>query len=154
MQKHIVANILPPDPYPAPYLRTPSLMQQHGRIYFARRPPPPPTSGWVNRSKFYLFRTWSCCISALRESRLQQQGTKYFACRPPTPPPPHPTLGMGSIGRNSTFSEHGYVAYQIRLQQHSTKILPADPPHDPGDGVNRSKFNVFRTWSWCILKDH
>ena len=69
-----------------------------------------------------------------------------------TPPPPHPpTLGMGSIGQNSTFSEHGHVAYQIKgnheMQQHShaayqikenhecismvANILPTDPnpPH-------------------------
>ena len=30
-------------------------------------------------------------------------------------------------------------------------ILPANPlPPKPGDGVNRSNFNFFRTWSCCI----
>ena len=28
-------------------------------------------------------------------------------------PPPSPTLGMGSIDLNSTFSEHRHVPYQI-----------------------------------------
>ena len=27
-------------------------------------------------------------------------------------------------------------------------ILPADHPPDPGNGVNRSKFKFFRTWSF------
>ena len=67
-----------------------SLMQQHGRKYFASRPLPPPHPNprdGVNRSKCNFFRTGSCCISNLRELRLQQHGTKYYACRPPLPPP-------------------------------------------------------------------
>ena len=40
------------------------------------------------------------------------------------------------------------------MQQHGAYILSADLPlhsHlDPGGGVNRSKFNFFRTWSCCI----
>ena len=58
---------------------------------------------------------------------------------PPDPPPPHNllTLGMGSVGRNSTCSEHGHVAYQIENSECSTmvvNILPAYPhtlPHRP-----------------------
>ena len=34
----------------------------------------------------------------------------------PTDPPP-PTLRMGSVGPNLTFSEHGHVAYQIKENQ-------------------------------------
>ena len=30
------------------------------------------------------------------------------------PPPPPPDPGVGSKGQNSTFSEHGHVAYQIK----------------------------------------
>ena len=45
------------------------------------------------------------------------------------------TLGMGSVGQNSTFSEHGHVAYQIRENQEcsnmAAKILPADPYPPP-----------------------
>ena len=70
------------------------------------------------------------------QSRVQQQyDSKYFARRPPPPPPPHththplpPTLGLRS---NSTFLEHGHVAYQIKWY-HGCKnmvgnILSADP---------------------------
>ena len=51
---------------------------------------------------------------------------------PAYPPPPHPqTLGMGSIGQKSTFSEHGHVAYQIKgnykMQQHGRKIFACRP---------------------------
>ena len=44
---------------------------------------------------------------------------------------------MGSIGQNSTFSEHGHVTYQIKADHEFSNIvaniLPADPlsPHDP-----------------------
>ena len=41
---------------------------------------------------------------------MQQHGSKHFACRPLPPT----TLGMGSVGQKSTFSEHGHVAYQIK----------------------------------------
>ena len=57
------------------------------------------------------------------------------------PPPPLPlTLMMGSVGQNSTFSEHGQVAYQIKENQGFSNmvanILPAysptpHPPHTP-----------------------
>ena len=33
---------------------------------------------------------------------------------PTTSPSTTPTLGVGSKGQNSTFSEHGHVAYQIK----------------------------------------
>ena len=39
----------------------------------------------------------------------------------PLPAPLTPTLGMGSIGRNSTFSEHGHVAY-LNSQEKSEKL--------------------------------
>ena len=53
---------------------------------------------------------------------MQQNCSKYFARRHP-----HPILGMGSIGQESTFSEHGYVAYQItgnrEMQQHGRNMV-------------------------------
>ena len=56
--------------------------------------------------------------------------------------------------RNSTFSEHSHVAYQIKENQECSNmvanIMPADTPADPGDLVNRSKFNFFIIWSGCI----
>ena len=57
---------------------------------------------------------------------MQQNGSKYFASRPP------PTQPLGSIGQNSTCSEHGPVAYQIKeesqMQQHGRKYFASRPP--------------------------
>ena len=60
---------------------------------------------------------------------MQQHGSKYFARRP-TP------LRMGSIGQNSTFSEHGHVAYLIKENYECsnmvTNILTTEAiPYDP-----------------------
>ena len=56
---------------------------------------------------------------------MQQHASKYRARKTP------PTLGMGLIGQNSTFSEDGHVAYQFKGNNkcNSTvaNILPADP---------------------------
>ena len=64
------------------------------------------------------------------------------------PQTPHLTLGIGPLGQNSTFSEHGHVAYQIKenhqIQQHSSKIFDRRPLPDPAVGVKSSKFNVFK----------
>ena len=70
-----------------------------------------------------------------RESRMQQHGSKYFAPPPypysPPPqyfacrPPPSPTMRMGSVGQNSTFSEHGHVAYQIK-ENHTCSNMAAN----------------------------
>ena len=125
---------------------------------------------------------------------MQQHGSKYFDHSPPPPPPtPNPgmgsigpnstffqimvmfyiqlnvtcyqiTLGMGSKGLNSTFSEHGHVVYQIKCNQECSimvaNILPADPsrpphhkPHtQPGDRFKRSNFNFLRTWLMLYIK--
>ena len=47
---------------------------------------------------------------------MQQHFRKYFVYRPPPPANTHThqTLRLGSKGQNSTFSEHGHVAYQIK----------------------------------------
>ena len=54
----------------------------------------------------------------------------------PTNPLPPPLDPGNVVNRsNSTFSEHGHVAYQIKgnheMQQHGTNILPAHPTHPP-----------------------
>ena len=58
---------------------------------------------------------------------------------------------MGSKGQNSPFSEYGKVAFQIKWHHECSNMvanhLTTDPPHD---GIKRSKFNYFRTWSCCI----
>ena len=71
---------------------------------------------------------------------MQQHGSKYLRAYTLDP-------GVGS-----TFSEYGHVAYQIKanheMQQLVSKYFACRPPlPDPGNGVTRSKFNFFRTWS-------
>ena len=50
----------------------------------------------------------------------------------PADPPPPQTLGAGSIGQNSTCSEHGHVACQIKEYHECSNmvanILPTAPP--------------------------
>ena len=58
---------------------------------------------------------------------MQQHGSKYYHVRR------YPlTLGMGSIGQNSTNSEYGHGAYQIKenheFSNMAANILPAYPP--------------------------
>ena len=71
---------------------------------------------------------------------MQQHGSKYCAHRPLPPPLTPLTLGLGSKGQNSTFSEHGHVAYKIKWNQECSKmvanILPTDPPLPWGCGQN------------------
>ena len=66
------------------------------------------------------------------------------------PAEPRPDVGMGSIGQNSTFSEHGHIAYQIKGNHQCSNMVanilpsppPLPPPHPrPWDGINMSKFN-------------
>ena len=61
---------------------------------------------------------------------MQQHGNKYFARRPLPDPP------VESKGQNSTFSEHGVCAYQVKENHECSNmvaiILPADP-HSPPD---------------------
>ena len=50
----------------------------------------------------------------------------------PADPPPPPNPGDGVISQNSTFSEHGHVAYQLKGITKCSSIvanfLPTDPP--------------------------
>ena len=66
---------------------------------------------------------------------MQQHVSKNFDWRPP---PPSLTLGMGSVGQNSTFSEYSHVAYQIKENHECSNmvanILPADHPQTLGMG--------------------
>ena len=67
---------------------------------------------------------------------MQQHGRKNFACRPaPTTNDP----GVGVKRSNSTFSEHGHVAYRIKGNHECSimvaNILPAPPPTPPTLGM-------------------
>ena len=52
-------------------------------------------------------------------------------------------VGAGSKGQNSTFLEHGHVAYQVKENHECSNmvanILPADPlpPHDLGGSMGQ-----------------
>ena len=79
--------------------------------------------------------------------------TLYFQFCRETLPTLYP-LTMESI-QNSTFSEHGHVAYQIKdnheCSNMAANILPTDPP-TPTLGMESVDQNLtfFRAWSCCI----
>ena len=92
---------------------------------------------------------------------MQQHGSKYSNILPADTPPP---LGMGPIGQNSTFSEHGHVTYQFKgnheMQQHGSKYfarrpLPlfADTPPPPPPPLPKVNFGVGEMgFMFCDLK--
>ena len=103
-------------------------MQLDGSKYFG-----PQTLG----SKIQLFLNIVMCISNLRESQMQQHCSKYFAHRPP----PHRRAPdpMETKAQNSTFSEHGHVAYQtkgnLKFSNRIANILQTTLPPDPWGGI-------------------
>ena len=67
-----------------------------------------------------------------------------------------PRPWVGSKGQNSTFSEHGHVAYQIKwnhgCSNMAANILPSDPPINPkplGAGSKGQNSTLFQIWPWC-----
>ena len=123
-----------------------SRMQQHGSKYFVRRPlPPPPTLGGFNRSKFSFSEHGHAY-----QIEWNHESSNLVATSLPADP-----LTTDPQGQISTFSEHGHVACHIfkresRMQQHGIKYFARRHPSDPRGGVIRSKFNFFRTQSYCI----
>ena len=75
--------------------------------------------------------------------------SKYFARRTP-PPPPTPAHTHRSTGINSTFTEHGHVAYQINrnieMQQHGSNCFAARLPSPTtlGDWGQKVKIQLFQ----------
>ena len=69
---------------------------------------------------------------------MQKHDSKYFARIPP------PTLGMGSKGQTSFFSEYGHVAYYIKGNDECSniqaRILSLHTPSTPGVGSNVKTF--------------
>ena len=67
-----------------------------------------------------------------------------------TPPGPW----GGGPGQNSTLSEHGHVAYQLKgnhkMQQNGSEFFSPQTQPRPWGWVHWSKFNFFRTWSCYI----
>ena len=66
---------------------------------------------------------------------MRQHGSKYFAHRLPS------TLGIGSVGQHSTFSDHGHVAYQIKENHECINMVGNILPEDP-----------LRPWEWGQVK--
>ena len=77
-------------------------------------------------------------------------------------PQPHPlTLGLGSTGQTSTYSEHGHVTYQIKgnhqMQQHGSKYFaPQTPPPHLGMGSvgQNSTFTEHNHVAYQIKENH
>ena len=67
----------------------------------------------------------------------------------PADPPPPPNPGDGVISQNSTFSEHGHVAYQLKGITKCSSIvaifLPTDPPspYDHREKGSRGQNSTF-----------
>ena len=133
-------------------------MQQPCCKYFACRPPPSLTLGLGSKGQSStLSEHGHVAYQIKRNHECSNMVANILLADAPSPPPPPPPPPPHPKGQNSTISEYGHVAYQIK-QKHEcssmvANILPADPPPpppqtpDPGDGVNRSKVNFFRTWS-------
>ena len=92
-------------------------MQQHGSKCFGHRPLPHDPRRWSQTGPNSTFSEHSHVAYQIKwNHECSNMVANILPTYPPTPPPPppHPTLGMKSIGQNSTFSEHGHVAYQIK----------------------------------------
>ena len=123
-------------------------MQQHGSKYFG-----PQTLG----AKIQLFLNIVICISNLRESQMQHHCSKYFARRPhPHRRAPDP---IGTKAQNSTFQEHGHVAYQTKgnheFSNRIATILPTDqPPTRPLGWDQNSSFSEHGHVAYQIKGNH
>ena len=117
------------------------------QIFFLQTPTLRPWE-WGQNVKIQPFQ--NMVMLHIKKMGITNAATWQRIFCPQTPTHRPPTLGMGS---NSTFSEHGNVAYQIQTDHECSNmvanILLADfpPPHLPHPtlGVKRSKFNFLRT---------
>ena len=99
-------------------------------IYLTRRHPRPWGWGqWVNVQLFHYMVMVH--INLKRITKCSNMVAIILAADPHS----FTTLGMGSIGQNSTLSEHDHVAYQIKwnheMQQHGSKHFARRPPPPP-----------------------
>ena len=78
---------------------------------FDQRPVPDPLGGLRQNVKIQFF--WNMIMLHIKLKRNINAATwqQIFCLR--SPAHPHP-LTQGSKGQNSTFSEHGQIAYQIK----------------------------------------
>ena len=106
-------------------------MQQHNREYFASRTPPPPANTGGLSVKIQLFQNINILHIKFKYITNAAKWQQIFCRQTP------PTQPLGSIGQNSTCSEHGPVAYQIKeesqMQQHGRKYFASRlPPANTG----------------------
>ena len=80
----------------------------------------------------FFFRIWSCCIATIK-------GNDACINMVANALPIDPLLGVGSKRQNSTFSEHGHVAYQMKRNDEcsniQTHILSLKAPSMVGSNV-------------------
>ena len=80
---------------------------------------------------------------------MQQHGCKHLPLRPPT-------LGKGSLGQNSTFSDHGHVVYQVKgnhaMQQLGKQFFARTPINDPGGWVQKYKIQLYQNMVTLHIK--
>ena len=104
---------------------------KHIKCDFRSRPVSHPLGrrrGWV---QIQLFQNMVMLHIKLKGITNAAACIKYFVLKP-LPTPHLLTLGLGSKGQNSTFSEHGHGAYQNKGNHECSNmvaiIFPTDPP--------------------------
>ena len=173
---NMVANILsaaPPPPLPSEGQK--STFSEDGHVAYQIKgnrecsnmvanilPIAPLTWPWGQKVKFNFCRTWSCCISNLRESRMQHYGNIYIVTQPPPPLSPQKVkiqlfqnMVMLHI-KGSRMQQHGSNCRQRynKIWNILNVILDGRPVPNPLGGLRwwdqNVKIHFFRTWSCCI----
>ena len=75
---------------------------------------------------------------------MPQHGRKYFTRRPL---PPLQTLGTGSVGQNSTFTELVYIACQIKENDEYSNMVANILPAYPAPPFRMGSFSQNSTFS-------
>ena len=96
-------------------------MQQHGCKYFARRPLSPPHPTPPPPPQPQLFQ--NIVMLHIKLKRIMNAATWYQILNILPADPTPLTLGLGSKGQYSTFSEHGHVAYQIKGEKNLEVVI-------------------------------
>ena len=103
-----------------------SFFSVHGNVtyqikekYFGRPLPPPHPRDGVSRSK-HFFKYMDMLHIKLKKITNAATWWQIFCVQTPIPL----TLRMGSVGKNSPLSEHGYGVYQIKENHECSNIVP------------------------------
>ena len=93
-------------------------------MIFDRSPGSDPLGGlrpWGQKVKIHFFSEYGQFAYQIKGDAA----TCYKNICPQPPPLPLATLGVGSIGQNSTCSKHGHVVYQIRWNHGCSNTVAA-----------------------------